>query len=136
MTVRTVLHFEEGDVTDVSNVRPWDCWCGPSDYCKLCGVGPIGPSFEFSYNVVGGERHYVSEGCRDCTYALLKRDPFWQSRDEWIKCVRMGKNTYDHYLAYGLIDDFKLTAEERQQQQPLVAETDDDTHPRQSAWVS
>ena len=101
------MNLLPGDVTDVSDVKPWNSWC-EMDYCKICGKGPYETSFEFHYRVNGGEDIYISEGCRACTYALMKRDPFYCSREEWQKCVAAGKNTYAVYRNYGLIDDFDL----------------------------
>ena len=104
------LCLKPGDVTDVSDVRPWNGWCA-IDYCKLCGDGPMATSFEFGYTVngqPGDKRIYVSEGCHRCTRELVDHDPFYQSRDQWVVCVRAGKNTYDVYRTYGLIDDFHI----------------------------
>ena len=108
MTLRTNLHLEPDDVTDVSDIVPWHSWCD-IDYCKLCGAGPSTLSFEFSYLLNGNTvAHYVSEACAACTRLLAQRDPLYCSRDYWAKNVASGKNNYRVYRQYGLIDDFAL----------------------------
>ncbi len=103
----TGLSLPAGALVDMTDVKTWSGWCD-IDYCKLCGSGPHQHTHEFSYSVDGGARRYVSEGCGRCTRELVNRDPFFQSRENWARNVAAGKNTYRHYVLYGLIDDMGL----------------------------
>lgn len=95
-------------VTDVYDITPWNGWCAIST-CKLCFKGPFATTFEFRYKInQETESRYVSDACLKCTRALVDRDPFYQSREQWQKCVYDGKNNYRIYREYGLIDDFGI----------------------------
>jgi len=80
------------------------------DYCQLCRGGPFSTTFEFRYSVRGGggEVLYVREACSCCTLKLTRRDPVYCSREHWQENRAAGKNTYDVYLRYGIIDDYHL----------------------------
>lgn len=121
-------------VTDVSDIVPWHVWCAPNDYCKLCGKGPLPYSFEYSYRVVSfsGDTtlvtpplhyHYVSEACSTCTLQLTRHDPFFCDPKTWIGHLKAGRNTYDKYLEYGLIDDFHLRDKEGNLCLPSISTT-------------
>lgn len=70
----------------VSNIQPWSGWTA-IDRCKLCNQGHFSLTFEFSYWTYG-EKHYVSEGCPECTKKLVMQDrefsspEFWKTRQE------------------------------------------------------
>jgi hypothetical protein len=102
-----MLQLTETDITDVSDIKPWCGWC-PIDKCKLCHKGPFSTTFEFTYNVNDGEDIYISEGCQACTKILTDHDPVYCSREHWVKARADGKNTYDVYLRYGIINNFHL----------------------------
>lgn len=104
--------LKENDEVWVSDVTPWNGWIGIG-YCKFCETGPMETYFEFSYRINQGEKIYVSDACHGCTRNLMKRDVEYQSREFWQNCVDLGKNNYDVYREYDLIDNFHLTRSHR-----------------------
>ncbi len=99
--------FTDSDVVDMTDVKTWTGWCD-IDYCKLCERGPFSATHEFSYSLNGGPRVYVSEACSRCAREYVQHDPHFTSREKWAENVALGRNTYDHYVLHGLIDDLQL----------------------------
>lgn len=108
-TREQIVELGATDVTDVGDVQPYhgDAYYGVT-CCQLCGQGPTSTGFAFHFAINGGATDYTDWACRTCTRRLLERDPFWCSRDNWLECVRQGKNTYRVYRECEIIDDLHV----------------------------
>lgn len=90
----------------VGNITPWNAWTS-CDYCKLCKNGPLITSFEFDYSI-NDEEKYVREACTSCTRDLIKHDAEYNDIEIWKKSIKEGKNTYNIFVKYGLIDEINF----------------------------
>lgn len=104
--------LRDGDKVWVGDVTPWNGWTGIG-YCHFCETGPMETYFEFSYRVNEGDTKYVSDACHKCTRNLMQRDAEYQSKSFWQNCVDLGKNNYDVYLRYQLIDNFDVVRSQK-----------------------